>query len=167
LEFRRVLFRSRVSDALRIFAMGEVLDHDDNEARGGGGVEWRPDRRFQLRGGAFFGGETWLPDTDVFAEATLFGRRARLTATLRYFEFEGADLWIAGPGVAVDVDPRLTLSAQYLRGRTGFSSSSITSDNFVLGVHGRPAEQVGAFVEYRHGIDRLDWLTADRLTAEG
>jgi uncharacterized protein with beta-barrel porin domain len=25
---------------------------------------------------------------------------------------------------------------------------------------------VRAFVEYRHGIDRLDWLTADRLTAE-
>lgn len=162
-----ISFNGRVSDALRVFAMGEVLSRGDDEARGGGGVEWRPDRRIQLRGGAFFGGSTWLPDTDVFADATLFGRRARLTASVRYFEFEGADLWIAGPGLAVDVDPRLSLSAQYLRGRTGFTSGSITSDNVVVGIHARPAARVGAFVEYRHGIDRLDWLTADRLTAEG
>lgn len=162
-----VSFNGRVSDALRIFAMGEVLDHDDNEARGGGGIEWRPHRRFQLRGGGFFGGETWLPDTDVFAEATLFRRRARLTATVRYFDFESADLWIAGPGVAVDVNPKLTFSAQYLRGRTGLFSGSVTTDNVVLGAHVRPAERVGTFIEYRHGIDRLDWLTADRLTTEG
>jgi tetratricopeptide (TPR) repeat protein len=162
-----ISFNGRASDALRVFAVAEVLSRGDDEARGGGGVEWRPDRRIQLRGGAFFGGNTWLPETDAFADATFFGRRARLTATVRYFDFEGADLWIAGPTLAVDVDPRLTLSAQYLRGRTGFTSGSITSDNFVLGVHGRPAERVGAFVEYRHGIDRLDWLTADRLTADG
>jgi tetratricopeptide (TPR) repeat protein len=158
----------RISDALRVFALAEVLSRGDDEARGGGGVEWRPHRTIQLRGGAFFGGTIWLPDTDVFGEATLFGRRARLTATVRYFEFEGADLWIAGPGVEFDVDPRLTLSGQYMRGRSGFATAgSITSDTVVVGVHGRPAERVGAFVEYRHGIDRLDWLTADRLTAEG
>ena len=144
-----------------------MLSRGDDEARGGGGLEWRPDRRIQVRAGAFFGGSTWLPESDLFAEATYFGRRARLTATVRHFDFDGADLWIAGPGLAFDVDPRLTLSAQYLRGRTGFTSGSLTSDNVVVGVHGRPAERVGAFVEYRHGIDRLDWLTADRLTAEG
>ena len=62
----------------------------------------------------------------------------------------------------------MTLNAQYLRGRTQFgSASSITSDNFVLGVHVRPSDRLSAFAEYRHGLDRLDWLTADRLTAEG
>jgi hypothetical protein len=163
-----VSFNGRVNDAVRVFALGEVLSRGEEEARGGGGLEWRPDRRVQLRGGAFFGGDTWLPGRDVFGEATFFGRRTRLTTTVRYFDFDGADLWIAGPGLAFDVDPRLTLAAEYLRGRTGFDASdSITSDNFMLGVHGRPAERVGVFAEYRHGIDRLDWLTADRLTAEG
>jgi tetratricopeptide (TPR) repeat protein len=162
-----VSFNGRIDDTLRVFAVGEVLSRGDEEARGGGGLEWRPDRRFQLRGGAFFGGNTWLSETDVFGEATFFGRRARLTATVRYFDFDDADLWIAGPGFAFDVDPRFTVSAQYLRGRSGFRSGSITSDNFVLGGHARPAERVGVFAEYRHGIDRLDWLTADRLTAEG
>jgi tetratricopeptide (TPR) repeat protein len=159
---------AHVSDAVRLFASGELLRQEDsNEERGGGGVEWRAHRRVLLRGGALFGGDVSLPGTDAFGEATFFGRRARLTATVRYFDFDYADLWIAGPGLAFDATPSLTLVAQYLRGRTQFgTATSITSDNLMLGIHGSPTDRVDAFVEYRHGIDRLDWLTADRLTAE-
>ena len=158
---------ARVNDAVRLFAAGELLRlGDDNETRGGGGVEWLAHPHVQFRVGAIGGGETRLPSLDAFVDAVVSQRRARWFVTVRYFDFEGADLWIAGPGVAVDVAPRLTLLARYLRGRTGFDAAdSIGSDNAVLGVHARPTDRVAAFVEYRHGIDRLDWLTADRLTA--
>jgi microcystin degradation protein MlrC len=57
--------------------------------------------------------------------------------------------------------------AEYLRGSLNMDAGeSIVSDNFVFGVHGRPTDRFEALVEYRHGIDRLDWLTADRLTAQ-
>jgi tetratricopeptide (TPR) repeat protein len=165
---------ARLNDALRVFGAGELLrSRDTDEGRGGGGVEWLAHPRIVIRGGGLFGGDVWLPSTDVFGEATLRAGRARWSARVRFFDFDGADLWMAGPGLSFDATPRLTLTAEYLRGSLHFErpfsmdgDQSIVSDNFVLGAHGRPTDRVGAFIEYRHGIDRLDWMTADRLTAE-
>jgi tetratricopeptide (TPR) repeat protein len=159
---------ARVNDALRVYAAGDLLrSRDTDEGRGGGGVEWLAHPRVVVRAGALVGGDVWLPWTDVVAEAAVRVGRARWTGTVRFFDFDEADLWVAGPGLAVDVTPRLTLAAQYLRGSLQFDQDpSIISDNFVVGVHGRPTERFGAFVEYRHGLDRFDWLTADRLTAQ-
>jgi tetratricopeptide (TPR) repeat protein len=159
---------ARVSDALRVFASGEILrSRDADEGRGGGGVEWLAHPRVTVRGGGIFGGDLWLPSTDVFGEAIIRAGRARWSARVRYFDFDGADLWMAGPALSFDVTPAVTLTAEYLRGSLHFEDDeSIVSDNFVFGAHARPTDRAGVFVEYRHGIDRLDWLTADRLTAE-
>jgi hypothetical protein len=159
---------ARLNDAVRVFATGEMLRAEDSdEGRGGAGIEWFVHPRVLVRGGALIGGDVWLPKVDAFAEATFHRRRAHWTLMARLFDFNGADLWIGGPGLAFDVTPRMTLQAQYLRGRTRFDlAESITSDNLTLGVHGRPTDRLSAFVEYRRGIDRLDWLTADRLTAD-
>jgi hypothetical protein len=35
----------------------------------------------------------------------------------------------------------------------------------VFGLHARASERVRARIEFRRGIDRLDWLSADRLFA--
>ena len=158
---------AHVTDSLRLFASGELLrSHDTDEGRGGGGFEWSLHPRVLLTGGGSFGGEVWLPSTDVFGEVRITEGRAHWLGTLRFFDFDGADLWIGGPGLSFDVTPRLTLLAQYLHGSANFDAGeSVSSDNFVLGVRGRPSQRFGAFVEYRHGIDRLDWLTADRLAA--
>jgi tetratricopeptide (TPR) repeat protein len=161
-------FNARVSDRVRLLASGEILRVDDSdEARGGGGIEWRAHPRLLVRAGGLFGGETWLPAVDTYGEAIYSRRRAHWMFTLRFFDFDGADLWIGGPGLAYDVTPRVTLLAQYLRGRTQpDAASSLTSDNFLFGLHGRPTDRVAARVEYRRGIDRLDWLTFDRLFAD-
>jgi tetratricopeptide (TPR) repeat protein len=158
---------ARLNDTVRVFGSGEALRFEgNNEGRGGGGVEWSVHPRVLLRGGGLFGGDLWLPGADVFAEATFQRRRVRWLLQARYFDFDGADLLIAGPALAFDLNPRLTLKADYLRGRTDSDFiESITSDNVVLGIHGRPTTRLAAFVEYRHGIDRLDWLTLDRLDA--
>ncbi|MBA2301228.1 MAG: hypothetical protein H0W08_01190 [Acidobacteria bacterium] len=158
---------ARVNDRVRVFATGEALRiNGSNEARGGGGIEWFAHPRVLLRGGAMFGGDLRLPAVDAFAEATFHRRRVRWSLQTRFFDFDGVDLWIAGPGLAFDVNPRLTLEAQYSRGRTSLDfAESMTSDNLVLGVHGRPTARLSTLAEYRYGIDRLDWLTVDRLDA--
>lgn len=163
-----VVFDARVGDRVRITAMGELLRFDDtDEGRGGAGIEWLAHPRLLLRGGAAVGGEHWLPGVDAHGQAVYSQRRAHWMFSLRFADFDGADLWIGGPGLAFDVTPRLTLLGQYLRGRTQIgASTSSTSDNFVAGVHGRPTDRFAVRVEYRRGIDRLDWLTADRIFAD-
>lgn len=158
---------ARLNDALRVVATGEMLRVDgSDEGRGGAGIEWLVRPTVLVRSTVIGGGERWLPGLDAAAEIAYRRARARWTLTARYFEFDGAELWIAGPGLAYDVTPRLTLVAQYLRGSTSVGlASDTTSDNAVLGVHGRPSDRLTAFIEYRHGIDRLDWLTADRVLA--
>lgn len=159
----------RAADALRVFGHAQAQTFDDeNEGRLGGGVEWLAHRSVVLRAGALLGTSTdFLPDTDVFAHATFSKRRVRWTFQLRYFDFDGADLWIGGPGLAFDLTPRVVLHGEYLRGRSGFDGfASTTSDNASVGVIARFSDRVRGSVSYHRGIDRLDWLTGDRLTAD-
>lgn len=184
---------ARVSDSIRLFARGQMLRHENDdllnptlraellalglepavgggsrtESRGGAGIEWTVQPAIRLRGGAQFGNDTaWLPRVDVFADAT-FGRgRSRWTFRTHYFNFDGVDLWIGGPGIAIDLSPRTTLIAEYLRGRTGIAGrNSETTDSGSAGLHGRLTARTTAFFEYHRGLDRLDLFTADRLTA--
>ena len=166
----RIEVNARVSDTLRVFARGQLLRYEGNdEGRGGGGIEWAATPAFRLRAGAQVGGSTlWLPEVDTFAAAT-FGRgRVRWTLRTHYFDFEAVDMWIGGPGIAIDLTPRTTLVAEYLRGRTRVpAGDSETTDSGLLGLHARLGPRVTGLVEYHRGIDRLDWFTADRFGAAG
>ena len=166
---------ARVSETVRVFARGQAqhfpsdsVVSDENDARGGGGGEWTAARGVHLRAGAMFGSDNvWLPTTDIFAEATFARRRTRWTLSVRYFDFDVADLWIGGPGVEFDATSRVTLLAKYLRGRTTvpFGDSS-TSDSITIGASARLARHVRGSVAYHHGIEHLDWLTVDRVDAD-
>jgi opacity protein-like surface antigen len=124
-------------------------------------------RRWSLRAGALFGDNTSeLPDTDTFADVAF--RQGRVTWMLegRFVQFDTADLWIGGPRVSVAVQRNVDLFAAYQRGSTSYEfGDSYTSDNFTVGVAARLAPPVRTVAEYRHGIDRLDWLTVDRIDA--
>lgn len=164
----RLDVNARLNDAVRIFARGQVLQHEgDNESRGGAGIEWSVSPAVRLRGGAQFGGSTsWLPELDAFAGATFARGRVLWSLRLHYFDFEEVDMWIGGPGLALSLTPRTTLVAEYLRGRTGVpGGGSETTDNASIGLHARLGERASGFIEYHRGIDRLDWFTADRLGA--
>lgn len=160
---------ARVNDSWRVFVRGQAQRFDDEQdARGGGGAEWIARPGVRLRAGALFGSDNvWLPATDLFADATIARRRARWTLTVRYFDFTVADLWIGGPGVEFDVTPLVTLHARYLRGRTTvpFGDSS-TSDSVTIGASAQLAQRVRGSLAYHHGLEHLDWLTADRVDAD-
>lgn len=160
---------ARLEDTLRVFAKGQThRAFDDFENRGGGGVEWLAHRNVWLRAGALFGGGTLeLPSLDIFGTIRHTGRRAQWGFDLRFVDFEGANLWIGGPTLAVKLNDRVTGYAEYHRGRTQIEfGNSTTSDSVTLGVRSRIGQRGSGMVEYRHGIDRLEWLTLDRLFAD-
>lgn len=159
----------RVSDALRVFGKAQVHEGAfDTEVRGGGGLEWMANHKVSLRAGALFGGNTAeLPSADAFAAASVRQGRVTWRFEVRDVDFDGANVLLAGPGLAVRLTPRTTAFALYQRGRTSFDlgASTTTSDNLTLGLTGSLTPRTRVFAEYRHGIDRLDWLTLDRIDA--
>jgi tetratricopeptide (TPR) repeat protein len=160
---------ARVSDAVRIFARGQAQRaFGVDEQRGGGGVEWSVTRHAWLRAGALFGGDTaFLPESEGFVEASIAHGRARGIVEIRRANFEGADLWLGGPGLAIAFPGGVEASARYYRGRVttiGFDVS--TTDTVALGVEGPLGDRLRLGAGFTHGIDRLDWLTLDRIAFE-
>lgn len=157
---------ARVIDALRVFGRGQLQDFEDtSEGRGGGGIEWFPHRNMRLRAGVLAGDTTWLPRTDVFADAQFGTRGLRWLLSARFFDFDGADLAIFGPGISVDLTPKVALTAQYFFSRTSytFDDSSSTSGNGLVGVDANVSDRFTVSASYRRGIEGFDWLTADRV----
>jgi hypothetical protein len=157
---------ARVSDGLRVFGRGQLQDFDDtSEGRGGGGIEWFPHRGVRLRGGVLAGDTTWLPRTDVFADAQFGTGGLRWLLTARFFDFDGVDLAIAGPGISVDLTPQVALTAQYFFSSTSytFDDSSSNSGNGLVGIDAKISRGLTVSASYRRGIEGFDWLTADRV----
>jgi YaiO family outer membrane protein len=160
---------ARVSDSVRIFGRGQVQSaFGVDEQRAGGGVEWSITPHAWVHAGALFGADTaYLPESDGFVEASVAAGRARWSFQLRRADFDGADLWLGGPGLTVAVGGGVEASARYYRGRvTTLGFDPATTDTVALEIAGRPGERLWVGVGYTHGIDRLDWLTIDRVTFE-
>jgi YaiO family outer membrane protein len=160
---------ARASDALRIFGRGQLQRaFGVDEGRAGGGLEWSITRRAWLHAGILIGADTaYLPDTDGFVEAAAARGRASWSFMVRRAGFDRADLWLAGPGLAVRLTPAVEASARYYRGRlTAVGFDDVTTDTVALAIAGRPSGRVRVGIGYTHGIDRLDWLTIDRVAFE-
>ena len=158
----------RVTDSFRVFGRGQThRAFDAYENRGGGGIEWLPHHRIWIRGGALFGADAIdLPDVDVFGSLVHRGERAHLGFDLRFVDFEGASLWIGGPTLSVDITDRSTAYFAYHWGSADFDlDTSESNNNVTVGFKSRIGERASGMVEYRHGFDRLDWLTLDRLAS--
>lgn len=159
----------RIEDTFRVFVRGQThRAFDDYENRGGGGVEWMLLNNVSLRAGALFGADTLeLPKVDVFGSILRAGKRAHVGFDLRFVDFEGAELWIGGPTFALALTDDATAYVEYHRGRARFDFANVsdTNDSITLGFNTRLGRRGSGLLEYRHGIDRLEWLTLDRLAA--
>jgi hypothetical protein len=131
-------------------------------------VEWNLTQHAWLRAGALFGADTaFLPESEGFVEASIAHGRARGTLEIHRADFDGADLWLGGPGLAIAFPGGVEASAQYYRGRaTSIGFDTLTTDTLALGVEGPFGERVRLGAGFTHGIDRLDWLTLDRIAFE-
>jgi len=160
----------RVADALRVFGRVQVQHaFESDEQRVGGGIEWAVTRNSEIRIGALGGIDaTILPDKDVFFGGSVTRGRARWGFDVQGADFDAATLWIFGPGVAIVLPRSGELSIRYYRGRVTTSSTSgvIATDTIALSLQGHVTTRARASVGYTHGIDRLDWLTVDRIGFE-
>jgi hypothetical protein len=160
----------RVADQLRVFARVQAQHgFDSDEQRAGGGIEWAPSRNSEIRLGVLAGfNTTILPDTDGFVTASITSGRARWSFDVQGADFDDANLWIFGPGVAILLPHSGELSFRYYRGRatTEVSSDVVATDTIALSLQGYFTKRARASIGYTHGIDRLDWLTIDRIGFE-
>lgn len=160
----------RVADQLRVFARVQAQHaFDSDEQRVGGGIEWAATRNSEIRVGALGGIDTTvLPDTDVFFGASVRQGRARWSFDVQGADFDDANLWIFGPGLAILLPHSGELSIRYYRGRvtTSPDSDAIATDTLALLLDGHVTQRARASIGYTHGIDRLDWLTIDRIGFE-
>jgi tetratricopeptide (TPR) repeat protein len=157
---------ARVTDTVRLFARGQSMRADDEyENRGGGGIEWRPTRHLTFAAGAFGGTDTAiLPELDIFASLSLrHSPRVRWLLDVRYADYDVANVWIGGPGIGIRFgDAELT--ARVLPSRTQLAfADSFTTTSASIGIAGPLGDRATVSAEYRYGIDRLDWLTLDRV----
>jgi len=160
----------RVADQLRVFARVQTQHgFDSDEQRAGGGIEWAPTRNSEIRVGALAGFDTTiLPDTDGFLSASVTSGRARWSFDVQGADFDDANLWIFGPGVAILLPHSGELSFRYYHGRATAETSSevIATDSVAVALQGYFTKRARASIGYTHGIDRLDWLTIDRIGFE-
>ena len=160
---------ARVGDTVRLFGRGQVQRmFGVDEQRGGGGIEWNVTRHGMIRlGGLFSGNNSYLPESDVFVDASVASGRTRWMAQVRAAKYGGADFWIGGPGVAVAFPGGIEASVRYYRGKfTQSSFNSESTDTIALRLQGRVNRRLRASAGFTHGIDRLDWLTIDRVATE-
>lgn len=165
-----VEMNGRASDTLRVFARVQIQSaFDSNEQRVGGGIEWAVTKNTLIRAGVLGGIDTLLfPDTDGFVTATFVRGRARWSVDVQGADFDPGDLWLFGPGLAVTLPRGGEASIRYYHGRfsTPFAANPMTTDSVALGIETRLTRRSRASVNYTHGIDRLDWLTIDRVAFE-
>jgi tetratricopeptide (TPR) repeat protein len=161
-----VAVNARVNDALRVFAAGQrerKFSHTEN--RGGGGLEWAPKQKLQVRLGGLFGSDTVvLPRTDVFASVAVDSGRATWTVGGRVAAFDEVKLWLGGPDLLVRLPHGVEAHAGYYHSSTRPDvGSSVGLDSGVLGISAPLQRKVRVSGEYTRGIDHLELLTVDRL----
>ena len=161
---------ARANDLLRVFGRGQIDRlFGVNDERAGGGIEWSMTRLATLRIGALFGFDpVYLPKSDVFVEAALQQGRARWGVLVQRAVFEGSDLWIGGPELTVKLTDGVDASIDYFHGQAAVDgmTNDFGTDTVAIRISGPVSHSVRLGAGFTHGIDRLDWLTSDRITFE-
>ena len=160
---------ARVSDSLRLVPQGQVERlFGVNDQRAGAGLELAIARHAWIKGGALVGFDpVYMPKSDVYGEVAFAGRRATVGVQLRRAEFQNADLWIGGPELIVKLSDSFDSSISYFHGNTTAPGyADIGTETVAIGASGAVTKGLRLGARFTHGIDRLDWLTSDRIGFE-
>jgi YaiO family outer membrane protein len=160
---------ARLSDSVRVVGQGQVerlFGVDDQRA--GLGFEFALSRNTRLSVGGLGGFDpVYLPTSDFYGDLTFDGRHASVGMLVRRAKFQDADFWIAGPELTVKLSNSADASLAYYHGNaTPIGLPEAGTDTVAVRLGGWVTKQFRLGAEYTHGIDRLDWLTADRIAVE-
>jgi tetratricopeptide (TPR) repeat protein len=156
----------RLGDTLRVFGRGQLqTKFSKRENRMGGGAEWRWKPSTTLTGQVLANSSnTIMPQRDYLGRLDYGYHKATWTAIVRYFDFFGANVSMASPGVTYDVTPQWTLALRY-----AYTSTTTTT---VSGVQGNTIDlraaheikpRIWARGGYIHGVDNFDLFTVDQI----
>jgi len=163
------LLNARISDAVRVVAEAQVDRlFGVNDQRVGGGFEFALSRNTRLDVGGLGGFDpVYLPDSDFYGDLAYTYRHATFGALVRRAAFDDQDLLMVGPEVTVRFGDSVDLFIAYYRGNTtALGFNDIATDNVAIRLSGDVTKQFRLGAGYTHGIDRLDWLTVDRIGFE-
>ena len=163
------IVNARLSDSVRIVGEGQVENlFGVNDQRAGGGFEFMLSRNTRFNVGMLGGFDpVYLPELDFYADLGYTHRRTTFGVLFRRAEFEDTDFWALGPELTVRFSKDADVYLAYYRGTTtteGFAD--VATDNVAIRVSGPVTNRFRLGAGYTHGIDRLDWLTADRIGFE-
>ena len=160
----------RATDRLRVNARIQAQTHvTQNDARAGGGLEWRLRHDVTLRGFTLIG-----PGAGVIARSDTVGEiehlRGRLESAfgVRHMSFTTADVWIVAPSGTLWLTDRAAVSIRYYRSRTAFAGRPAVGTHagavrLRYSVHPR----VWLDTTYSRGFERFEQLSTEALGVFG
>jgi len=165
-----VILNARLSDSVRLVAEGQVDRlFGTNDQRAGGGFEFALSRNAHLNVGALAGFDpVYLPESDFYTQFGYTHRKTTWGVLFRRAGFEDdTDFWILGPELTVRFSDSFdTFIAYYRSTTTPLGLEDIQTDNVVIRLSGAVTKNFRLGAGFTHGIDRLDWLTLDRVGFE-
>jgi tetratricopeptide (TPR) repeat protein len=156
----------RATDRLRVNARMQAQSHvAQNDARAGGGLEWRLRRDVTLRGSTLIG-----PGADIIARSDTVGEveylRGRLETALgvRHMSFTTADVWVVAPSGTFWLTDRAAVSIRYYRSTTAFAGRPVVGTHAgAVRVRYSVHPRVWLDTAYSRGFERFEQLSADAL----
>jgi YaiO family outer membrane protein len=165
-----IILNARLTDSVRLVAEGQIDQlFGTNDQRAGGGFEFALSRNAHLNVGALGGFDAvYLPESDFYTQFGYTHRKATWGALFRRAAFaDDTDFWILGPELTVRLSDAFDTFIAYYRGSTtSAGQAEIETDNVVIRLSGAVTKHFRLGAGYTHGIDRLDWLTLDRVGFE-
>ncbi len=162
-------FNARLNDAVRVTGRGQVQrKFGVDDARGGGGMEWRVTPYTTFVAQALVGpGNRVLPTGDFLGEIDYMAGRASVSGGVRHFEFDGARVTAMTPGLTWWASSRVSFGVRYSLAVTDAPSLTSTAKGHTTQV--RSSFQVHPRVwlnaGYARGVEDFDNFSFDRIGA--
>lgn len=159
----------RVSDSLRVSGRGQVQrKFGVDDARGGGGIEWRATPYTTVTAQALVGPDNVvMPTHDYLGEVAYSYGAFTSSGSVRYFDFDVARITTVSPALNWAATGRLSLALRYALSLTNATGLDSTARGHTA--HLRGAYEIGprvvAFAGYARGVDDFDSFSVDRIGA--
>jgi Tfp pilus assembly protein PilF len=158
----------RHSETLRVAGRGQLQTKlGRRENRAGGGGQWRPSPSTTFSGQALVGtGNRVLPQGDYLGQIDYAYHRAVWTATVRYFDFFGANVAMVSPGVTLVPSNPWTLGLRYAMTNTDtVTVSDVRGHSLQLRAARNIKPRIWLHGAYTRGVENFDNFSVDRIGA--
>ncbi len=157
----------RLTDRWRVLGRGQAQrKFSASEERGGGGVEWRWKLGTTLRAQALIGPDNRvMPEGDYLGEVRHTYKATTWTATVRYFDFAGANTTVFSPSVAWTPEGPLSLALHLAASWTDRRTGASVEEGYSAHLRGayRVFPRLSIQAGYAAGVEDFENFSIDRI----